>query len=70
MLRHSNHGNPHLREGAVLLLGLLQVSFGLQVSFEESEQAEVFPTVLAAVGRGAAVDAAVSDEAGGQVEGF
>lgn len=46
------------------------MSFGLQVSFEEGEQAEVFPTVVAAVRHRSAVDAAVPHEAGGQVEGL
>lgn len=52
------------------LLRLLQVSFCLQVSFKESEQAEVFPAVMAAVRRLSGVDAAVPHEAGGQVEGL
>ncbi len=46
------------------------MSFGLQVSLQEGEQAEVFPAVEAAVRRLAGVDAAVPHEAGGQVEGF
>lgn len=50
------------------LLRLLQVSFGLQVSLEEGEQAEVLAAVVAAVRRLSAVDAAVPHEAGGQVE--
>lgn len=58
------------RGGRLPLLRLLQVSFGLQVSLQEGEQAEVFPAVQAAVGRLSAVDAAVPDEAGGQVEAF
>lgn len=52
------------------MLCLLQVSFGLQVSLEEGEQAEVFPAVVAAVWHRSAVDAAVPHEAGGQVEGL
>lgn len=52
------------------VLHLLQVSFGLQVSLEEGEQAEVFPTLVAAVRRRSTVDAAVPHEAGGQVEGL
>lgn len=52
------------------MLSLLQVSFGLQVSLEEGEQAEMFPAVMAAVRHRSAVDAAVSHEAGGQVEGL
>lgn len=59
-----------VRGGGLPLLCLLQVSFGLQVSLEEGEQAEVFATVEAAVRRLSGVDAAVSHEAGGQVEGF
>lgn len=50
------------------LLHLLQVSFGLQVSLEEGEQAEVLAAVMAAVRRLPAVDAAVPHEAGGQIE--
>ena len=56
-------------EVSVLAL-LLQVSFGLQVSLEEGEQAEVFPAVVAAVRRLSGVDAAVPHEAGGHVEGL
>lgn len=54
--------------GGTPLLRLLQVSFGLQVSLEEGEQAEVLAAVTAAVRRLSAVDAAVPHEAGGQVE--
>lgn len=46
------------------------MSFGLQVSLEEGEQAEVFAAVEAAVGRLSGVDAAVPHVAGGQVEGL
>lgn len=46
------------------------MSFGLQVSLQEGEQAEVFPAVETAVRRLPGVDAAVPHEAGGQVEGF
>lgn len=52
------------------LLRLLQVSFGLQVSLEEGEQAEVFPADVAVERRLSAVDAAVPHEAGGHVEGL
>lgn len=49
-------------------LHLLQVSFGLQVSLEEGEQAEVLAAGVAAVRRLPAMDAAVPHEAGGQAE--
>lgn len=68
--------NPELRpvsgvrRDGLSVLRLLQVSFGLQVSLEEGEQAEVFPAVVAAVWHRSAVDAAVPHEAGGQVEGL
>lgn len=46
------------------------MSFGLQVSLEKGEQAEVFTAVAAAVRHLAAVDAAVPHEACGEVEGL
>lgn len=51
-------------------LRLLQVRFGLQVSLEEGEQAEVLAAIVAAVRRLSSVDAAVPHEARGQVEGL
>lgn len=65
---HVGAGSEVRGSGSVSLLHLLQVSFGLQVSLEEGEQAEVFAAVMAAVRRLSAVDAAVPHEAGGQIE--
>lgn len=77
--RDARHAHCHVHVGAgsevrgsssVSLLHLLQVSFGLQVSLKEGEQAEVLAAVMAAVRRLSAVDAAVPHEAGGQIKAF
>lgn len=56
--------------GVLSLLCLPQVSFGLQVCLQESKQAEVFATIMAAEGCLSCVDAAMPQEAGGCVEGL
>ena len=52
------------------LLSASQVSFGLQMSLEEGEEAEVFAAGVAAVRRLSTVDAAVPQEARRHVEGL